>query len=93
MPLAASVPGASARTRTEREWLSLRLMRSQPWPTHPAVVAGLTSADLLISTAWPYLTLGVTLGPLRAGETFEAVAADYGVSEKDLRTALDAIAA
>lgn len=33
------------------------------------------------------------LGPLRAGETFEAVAADYGVSEKDLRTALDAIAA
>jgi uncharacterized protein (DUF433 family) len=33
------------------------------------------------------------LGPLRAGETFKAVAADYGVSEKDLRTALDAIAA
>lgn len=33
------------------------------------------------------------LGPLRAGETFEAVAADYGVSEEDLRVALDAIAA
>jgi uncharacterized protein (DUF433 family) len=33
------------------------------------------------------------LGPLRAGETFEAVAEDYGVSEKDLRVALDAIAA
>lgn len=33
------------------------------------------------------------LGPLRAGETFKAVAADYGVSEDDLRVALDAIAA
>jgi len=33
------------------------------------------------------------LGPLRAGETFEAVAADYGVSENELRDALDAIAA
>lgn len=33
------------------------------------------------------------LGPLRAGETFEAVAEDYGVSERDLRAALDAIAA
>jgi len=33
------------------------------------------------------------LGPLRAGETFEAVAADYGVSVSDLRDALDAIAA
>ena len=33
------------------------------------------------------------LGPLRAGETFKAVAEDYGVSEKDLRVALDAIAA
>ena len=33
------------------------------------------------------------LGPLRAGETFESVAADYGVSERDLRDALDAIAA
>ena len=33
------------------------------------------------------------LGPLRAGETFEAVAEDYGVSERDLRDALDAIAA
>jgi len=33
------------------------------------------------------------LGPLRAGETFHAVAEDYGVSERDLRDALDAIAA
>lgn len=33
------------------------------------------------------------LGPLRAGETFKAVARDYGVSERDLRDALDAIAA
>jgi uncharacterized protein (DUF433 family) len=33
------------------------------------------------------------LGPLREGETFKAVAEDYGVSEKDLRVALDAIAA
>jgi uncharacterized protein (DUF433 family) len=33
------------------------------------------------------------LGPLRAGETFKAVAEDYGVSERDLRDALDAIAA
>jgi uncharacterized protein (DUF433 family) len=33
------------------------------------------------------------LGPLRAGETFESVAADYGVSEAELRDALDAIAA
>jgi uncharacterized protein (DUF433 family) len=33
------------------------------------------------------------LGPLRAGETFKAVAEDYGVSERDLRVALDAIAA
>lgn len=33
------------------------------------------------------------LGPLRAGETFEAVASDYGVSVSDLRDALDAIAA
>jgi uncharacterized protein (DUF433 family) len=33
------------------------------------------------------------LGPLRAGETFEAVAEDYGVSEEDLRVALDVIAA
>jgi uncharacterized protein (DUF433 family) len=33
------------------------------------------------------------LGPLRAGETFKAVAADYGVREEDLRVALDAIAA
>lgn len=33
------------------------------------------------------------LGPLRAGETFETVAADYGVSVDDLRDALDAIAA
>jgi uncharacterized protein (DUF433 family) len=33
------------------------------------------------------------LGPLRAGETFEAVATDYGVSVSDLRAALDAIAA
>lgn len=33
------------------------------------------------------------LGPLRAGETFEAVAEDYGVSEEDLRVALNAIAA
>jgi uncharacterized protein (DUF433 family) len=33
------------------------------------------------------------LGPLRAGETFKAVAEDYGVSEKDLRDALNAIAA
>lgn len=33
------------------------------------------------------------LGPLRAGETFESVAEDYGVSESDLRDALDAIAA
>lgn len=33
------------------------------------------------------------LGPLRAGETFEAVAADYGVSVSDLRDAVDAIAA
>ena len=33
------------------------------------------------------------LGPLRAGETFAAVAADYGVSENELRDALDAIAA
>lgn len=33
------------------------------------------------------------LGPLRAGETFEAVAADYGVSVSNLRDALDAIAA
>lgn len=33
------------------------------------------------------------LGPLRAGETFAAVAADYGVSESELRDALDAIAA
>ena len=31
------------------------------------------------------------LGPLRAGETFEAVAEDYGVSEEELRDALDAI--
>jgi uncharacterized protein (DUF433 family) len=33
------------------------------------------------------------LGPLRAGETFEAVATDYGVSVSNLRDALDAIAA
>jgi uncharacterized protein (DUF433 family) len=33
------------------------------------------------------------LGPLRAGETFESVAEDYGVSEAELRDALDAIAA
>lgn len=33
------------------------------------------------------------LGPLRAGETFESVAVDYGVSEAELRDALDAIAA
>ncbi|ORA36006.1 hypothetical protein BST19_28440, partial [Mycobacterium bouchedurhonense] len=33
------------------------------------------------------------LGPLRAGETFEAVAEDYGVTEAELRDALDAIAA
>lgn len=33
------------------------------------------------------------LGPLQAGETFAAVAADYGVSESELRDALDAIAA
>jgi uncharacterized protein (DUF433 family) len=33
------------------------------------------------------------LGPLQAGETFETVAADYGVSVNDLRDALDAIAA
>ncbi len=33
------------------------------------------------------------LGPLRAGETFEAVAADYGVSVSNLRDALDATAA
>ncbi len=33
------------------------------------------------------------LGPLRAGETFEAVAADYGVSVNSLPDALDAIAA
>ncbi|MBX9919279.1 Rv2018 family toxin-antitoxin system antitoxin [Mycolicibacterium frederiksbergense] len=33
------------------------------------------------------------LGPLRAGETFEAVAADYGVSDGDLRDALDALTA
>lgn len=33
------------------------------------------------------------LGPLRAGETFKAVARDYGVSERDLRDALSAIAA
>ena len=32
------------------------------------------------------------LGPLQAGETFEAVALDYGVSESDLRDALAAIA-
>ncbi len=32
------------------------------------------------------------LGPLREGETFKAVAHDYGVSERDLRVALDAIA-
>jgi uncharacterized protein (DUF433 family) len=32
------------------------------------------------------------LGPLRAGETFESVAEDYGVSETELRDALDAIA-
>jgi uncharacterized protein (DUF433 family) len=30
---------------------------------------------------------------LSAGETFEAVVADYGVSVSDLRDALDAIAA
>lgn len=33
------------------------------------------------------------LGPLRAGETFEAVAEDYGVSEAQLCDALDALAA
>lgn len=33
------------------------------------------------------------LGPLRAGERFETVAADYGISVDDLRDALDAIAA
>jgi uncharacterized protein (DUF433 family) len=33
------------------------------------------------------------LGPLRAGETFEAVAEDYGVTVSELRDALDAIAA
>ncbi|ORA40575.1 hypothetical protein BST19_27720, partial [Mycobacterium bouchedurhonense] len=33
------------------------------------------------------------LGPLRAGETFETVAHDYGVTEAELRDALDAIAA
>jgi uncharacterized protein (DUF433 family) len=33
------------------------------------------------------------LGPLRAGETFEAVAADYGVSVSALEDALDAIVA
>ncbi len=33
------------------------------------------------------------LGPLRTGEAFKAVAEDYGVSEEDLRDALDAIAA
>jgi uncharacterized protein (DUF433 family) len=33
------------------------------------------------------------LGPLRAGESFESVAQDYGVSEAELRAALDAIAA
>lgn len=33
------------------------------------------------------------LGPLRAGETFEAVALDYGVPESDLRDALDALTA
>lgn len=33
------------------------------------------------------------LGPLRAGETFEAVALDYGVSESELRDALDALTA
>ncbi|WP_102144567.1 Rv2018 family toxin-antitoxin system antitoxin [Mycobacterium hubeiense] len=33
------------------------------------------------------------LGPLRAGESFKAVAEDYGISEKELRDALDAIAA
>lgn len=33
------------------------------------------------------------LGPLRAGETFEAVALDFGVSVSDLRDAVDAIAA
>ena len=33
------------------------------------------------------------LGPLRAGETFEAVAEDYGVSECELRDALDSISA
>jgi uncharacterized protein (DUF433 family) len=33
------------------------------------------------------------LGPLRAGETFETVAEDYGVSEGELRDALDAISA
>jgi uncharacterized protein (DUF433 family) len=33
------------------------------------------------------------LGPLQAGETFKAVAEDYGVSEEDLRVALNAIAA
>jgi len=33
------------------------------------------------------------LGPLQAGETFEAVAADYGVTVNELRDAVDAIAA
>ncbi|WP_343577572.1 DUF433 domain-containing protein [Mycobacterium sp.] len=33
------------------------------------------------------------LGPLRAGATFQAVADDYGVTESQLRDALDAIAA
>jgi uncharacterized protein (DUF433 family) len=33
------------------------------------------------------------LGPLRAGETFEAVALDYGISASELRDALDALTA